>query len=71
MADPVQLAEAGWGRPVCADCAPIAGGGPHLAGIAHELILHVGAAGGEWRLFQKNQVGVADDVVARPATGSW
>ena len=68
MAYPVQLAEDGWGRRVC---APIAGGVPHLAGIAHELILHVGAAGGEWRLFQKNQVGVADDVVARPATGSW
>ena len=47
MAYPVQLAEAGWGRPICADCAPIAGGVPHLAGIAHELILHVRAAGGE------------------------
>jgi len=38
-------------------------------GLAHELILHVGAAGGERRLSQKNQVGgVADDVVSRPAS---
>jgi len=42
----------------------IAGGGAHLD-LAHEVIFHVGAAGGERRLFQKNQVGVADDVVPR------
>ena len=36
---------------------PMAGGGPHLAGLAHELILHVGSAVGERRPSQKNQVG--------------
>jgi len=37
-------------------------------GLAHVVILHVGAAGAERRPSQKNQVGVAGDVVSRPAS---
>ena len=52
---------------------PMAGGSPHLAGLAHELIIHVGA-GGEWRPSQTHQASrelvISDNVPRRLSSRS-